>query len=163
MAQDDFAIERTDTALTIRSRSARGWMGYPFMLIGAVCLWGALPTSHGRATDPGLLLVAAALVGIGIAIRLPRDVTTTFDLRAKEVRQTARSWTRVRERVVAFDDVANIGFYQPDMSEPQRLAVIRVKRGEQMQIVASGKAIEERVMGFIAATTGLAKVDTVGP
>ncbi len=48
------------------------------------------------------------------------------------------------------------------IERPQRFAVIRLKRREQIRIVSYGNVLEEKVMGFIAAVTGLAQVDTVG-
>lgn len=70
-------------------------------------------------------------------------------------------WKRVRHRVIAFADIASIGFYQPDMSEPRRWAVIRPKRSDQVRIVTDGNVLEERVVGLIAAVTGLPKIDTI--
>ena len=136
-------------------------MGYPFMAVGTIYLWGVLRTPAYFAADPWQLLIAAALVGIGILIWLPREVTTTFDLRAQEVRQVARRWKRVRHRVIAFDDIASIGFYQPDATEPAKFPVVRLKRTEQIQIVSSGDVLEEKAMNFIAAVTGLPRIDTV--
>lgn len=162
MRKNDFAIERTDTALTIRSRNVRGWrLGYPVMAIGAAIIWWALQNPHDRAADPWPLLIGVAFVGIGVAFLLPYGVTTTFDLRAREVHQTVWLWKRVRHRVIAFGDIASIGFYQPDLSEPRRWAVIRLKRSDQVRIVTDGNVLEERVVGLVAAVTGLPKIDTV--
>ena len=67
----------------------------------------------------------------------------------------------MRHRVIAFDDIASIGFYQPDATEPETFPVIRLKRSEQIRLVSSGSVLEEKAMNFIAAATGLPRVDTV--
>jgi len=149
MLENACAIERTDTALTIRSRNVKRWLSYLLMVTGAAGVWWT----------PWAACVA--LAGIGIALWLPREVSTTFDLQTKEVRQTAHQWRRVHHRVIAYGDIESIGFYEPDPTEPGKFAVIRLKQKEQIRIALPGSVLSEKAMNLIAAVTGLPRVDTV--
>jgi len=61
--------------------------------------------------------------------------------------------------VIAYGDIESIGFYQPDPTEPGKFAVIRLKQKEQIRIASP--VLDEKTMNFIAAVTGLPRVDTV--
>jgi len=151
---DDFAIERTDTALTIRSGGTiAGWPRYLLMIAGSAGICWILLLWPSPVT--------VFFVVVIIAFALPRDVSTTFDLQTKEVRQTTRLCGRVRRRVIAYDDIESIGFCQPDPTEPVKFVVIRLKQKEQIRIASPGSVLDEKAMNLIAAVTSLPRVDTV--
>jgi hypothetical protein len=93
MIEGDLRLERQGNALIVHSKHNARWFG---ALVGSVVLimlirWISSWISMSDPSGPALLgnwfvvVLGVTFVGIGVFLSLPREVTTTFDLRSYRV------------------------------------------------------------------------------
>ena len=161
MSRGGFRIERSRyrTGPSVRTTHGDG-SRYGFILLSAtICLWVLTPSAFAR--DAWTSLIAAANSSLSAFLSCyPARRRRPSHLRAQEGAPN-RTLVEARAPGIAFGDIASIGFYQPDATEPAMLAVIRLKRSDHIPIVSDGSVLEEKTMNFIAAVTGLPRIDTV--
>jgi hypothetical protein len=162
MSECDFGIERTADQLIVRTRDRHGCFGGIFVVIGIAELWLLLKISPDPLIASFIVLHAAVFIIGGILVSWPRSVTTVFDLGSKEVRRTAINWRNLANssRRIPFAEIASIGFDQPDSTEPNYTAFIRLRTGKTIRITSHLSSLEAEEMESIAAATGLMLCDT---
>src|SRR5215831_1756394 len=94
MIEGDLRLERQGNALIVHSKHNARWFG---ALVGGFALffffrWISMPNQGGL---PLLgywfgVVIGVMFLGIGIFLSLPREVTTTFDLRSRSRRDGRR-------------------------------------------------------------------------
>jgi hypothetical protein len=169
MIQGDLCLERQGDALIVHSKHNARWLG---ALVGGFALfflikWMSIPNQSERALLPLLgywfgVVLGVAFVGIGIFLSLPREVTTTFDLRAQRVvhhLSIGRGWYE-RRRTYAFAEISGLRLNGYDAEPDSYMPVMMLRNGESRWLSTANASflICETTIEAICAVTGLQKL-----
>jgi hypothetical protein len=168
MIQGDLRLERQDNALIVHSKH-NAWFG---ALSGSFALiflirWISMPDQSGLALPALLaywfgLVLGVTVVGIGVFLSLPREVTTTFDLCSQRVlhHMNILRGCYERRRTYAFAEIAGLrlnGYHgEPDSYMP----VMMLRNGETrwLSTANSSYLICTMTIEAICSVTGLQKL-----
>jgi hypothetical protein len=136
-----FDLNRDGSRLILRSNGSAFWFGAFFA--GFAVFWLSKWTA-GSNVNGGVAYLLGALVGvsfviIGLAIMVPRTITTIFDLQNRRVVHDislANGWYRIT-RSYSFFDVASLGASEHNSdSSYSYMPVMRLRNGETRWLAA---------------------------
>jgi len=168
MIEGDLRLERQGDALIMHSRHNARWLGALLVGFALYLIWRIygirIPNQSGLALlgySFGVV-IGVTLLGIGVFLSLPREVTTTFDLRSHRVVHhvsIGRSWYECR-RTYAFAEIAGLRLTEHDGVPYSYMPVITLRNGETRWLsTANGSyLICATTIEAICAVTGLQKL-----
>jgi len=166
MIEGDLRLERQGNALIVHSKHNARWFG---ALVGGFALffffrWISMPNQGGL---PLLgywfgVVIGVMFLGIGIFLSLPREVTTTFDLRSHRVVHhvnIGRGWYE-RRHTYAFAEIAGLRLNEYHGEDYSYMPVMTLRNGETRWLsTANGSyLICAMTIEAICAVTGLQKL-----
>ena len=166
MIQGDLRLERQGNALIVHSKHNARWVG---ALVGGFALiflirWISMPDQSGLPLLAHwfVVVIGVTFVGIGVFLSLPREVTTTFDLRSHRVVHhvsIGRGWYE-RRRTYAFAEIAGLRLNGYDAEPDSYMPVMTLRNGETRWLsTANGSyLICTMTIEAICAVTGLQKL-----
>jgi len=168
MIEGDLRLERQSDALIMHSRHNARWLGallVGFALYFIWCIYGIRPPNQNGLALVGYwfgVVIGVTFLGVGVFLALPREVTTTFDLRSHRVGHhvsIARGWYE-RRRTYAFAEIAGLRLTEHDGVPHSYMPVMTLRNGETRWLsTANGSyLICAMTIEAICAVTGLQKL-----
>jgi hypothetical protein len=169
MIQCDLRLERQGGALILHSKHNARWLG---ALLGGFALFFliklfSMPTQSGHTLVALLaywfiVIIGVAFAGIGVLLALPREVTTTFDLRSHRVvhhLSIGCGWYE-RRRSYAFAEIAGLRLNGYAAEPDSYMPVVMLRNGEPRWLsTANGSyLICATTIEAICGVTGLRKL-----
>jgi hypothetical protein len=167
--QGNLRLEHQDDALIVHSKHNARWLGAltgSFALFFLIKLF-SIPGQSGVGLFPLFaysfgVAIGVTFVGIGFFLSLPREVTTTFDLRSQRVvhhLSIGRGWY-TRRRTYAFGEIAGLRLNGYDAEPDSYMPVMMLRNGETrwLSTANSSYLISSMTIEAICAVTGLQKL-----
>jgi hypothetical protein len=159
-------LTREGDRLILVSTHRGPWLGILVLALAAFWTVGWLSEAArgGFAYWTGLI-VGLPAAAFGVFLSLPRTVTTTFDLGAREVRHTASvAGFAQKSRTYAFDTLDCLMLVQYAGEVTSFMPVIKLKSGGAHALaVANGRLTDfAKALGDVASVTGLKLRDVKG-
>ena len=156
---------RDGDTVILHSENRALWFG---ALFGGFSLFILiLSMREGHTHGFGYLLgvsMAAAFVGIGGFMMVPREVTTTFDLQARKVTRRLRVCSGLYQREVAyaFDEIESIGIKEYSGDGFNYMPVLTLKSGSSRKLAMHNSGYLNLIdpIKTVCAATGLPHRDT---
>jgi hypothetical protein len=166
--QGDLRLERQGNALIVHSKHNARWVG---ALVGGFALyliWRIYGIGIPNQSVVALvahwfgLMIGVMFVGIGVFLSMPREVTTTFDLRSHLVVHDVsigRGWYE-RRRTYVFAEIAGLRLNEYRGEDYSYMPVMTLLNGETRWLgTANGSyLICSMTIEAICAVTGLQKL-----
>jgi hypothetical protein len=164
MIQGDLRLERQGNALIVHSKH-NAWFGALFTLFALyfLIMWFRnMPDQSGLALLLACWFVVVIVVGIGVFLSLPREVTTTFDLASHRVVHLVSIGRGCyeRRRTYAFAEIAGLRLNGYDAEPDSYMPIMTLRNGETRWLsTANGSyLICAMTIEAICAVTGLQKL-----
>jgi hypothetical protein len=168
MNQGDLRLGRQGDALIVHSRHSARWLGALGGGFALYVIWRIYGIGIPKQSVLAFLAywfglaMGVLFLGIGVFLSLPREVTTTFDLRAHRVVHhvsIGRGWYE-RRRTYAFAEIAGLRLNGHDAEPDSYMPVMMLLNGETRWLsTANGSyLICATTIEAICAITGLQKL-----
>jgi hypothetical protein len=165
MVQPDLRLERQGKALIVHAKHNARWVGALVGGFGLYLFCRIYGIEIPNQSAPALvaywfgLMFGVTVVGIGVFLLLPREVTTTFDLRSSRVDHqvsVGRGWYQ-RRRTYAFAEIAGLRLTRYDAESDSYMPVMTLQNGKTRWLsTANGRyLICAMTIAAICAETGL--------
>jgi hypothetical protein len=165
MIEGDLRLERQGDALIVRSKHNARWVGALLCGLALWLLYGIwIPNQSGLALLAYWLgvVIGMAFVGIGVFLFLPREVTTTFDLRSHRVvhHVSIAHGCYERRRTYAFAEIAGLRLNGYVGEHESYMPVLALQNGETRWLSTANNSylIGAMTIEAICGVTGLQKL-----
>ena len=161
MIGGDLRLERQGDALIVHSEHNARWFGALVGGFGLIFLIVWISMQSGLALLVGVV-IGVTLLGSGVFLLLPRQVTTTFDLPSHRVVHHVsfgRGWYE-RRRTYAFAEIAGLRLSGYDPEHDSYMPVMTLQNGEMRWLSTANNSylICAMTIEAICAATGLQKL-----
>jgi len=169
MIEGDLRLERQGDALIMHSRHNARWLGALLVSFALYFIWRiygiGLPNQSGLALLGYCfgVLIGVTFLGIGVFLSLPREITTTFDLRSHRVVHhvsIGRGWYE-RRHTYGFGEIAGLRLIEHDGEPYSYMPVMTLQNGKTRWLSTancSSYLIGATTIEAICAVTGLQKL-----
>jgi len=173
MIQGDLRLERQGNALIVHSRHNARWLGVLGGGFALYVIWRIYGIGIPNQSVLAFLAywfglaIGVMFLGISVFLSLPREVTTTFDLRSHRVVHhvgIGGGWYE-RRRTYAFAEVAGLRLNGYDAEPDSYMPVMMLRNGERRWLSTANASylICETTIEAICAVTGLQKLGVGRP